>query len=354
MNNTEEYFRKSKGAGIDDDDFTDLGSGTGFYEGTDFAASVPEFEKPKFEELYKNEPIEYEEPEFDVPEFDVSEIDLTPPQQLISELGLENQNGLGLGGLENPNLTNNSNLSQFTYNNLIQPDYLVFDTEYYLEKNPDLSNFSDPFQHFLYWGAAVGREYRYKIEVDYTTPEQETTENSEGIAQKYDISRSLINLRWGLANIEFFVTDDGDFLAFDTDYYLSQNPDVAVAGIDPYLHFSEFGLGEDREHRYGFVDSLWTYYSTSDVDPTQDSLLTNGENTTGFNPDFNPYRTFDSQYYLRENPDVAAAGVDPYEHYVAFGQIEGRSPNIYHDLFPPSTFSTEDTNIFDSSNNSFA
>lgn len=351
MNNTEEYFRKSKGAGIDDDDFTDLGSGTGFYEGTDFAASVPEFELPEFEDLYKNEPIDLEEPEIDIPEFDVSEIDLTPPQQLISEFGLENQNGLGLGGLENPNLTNNSNLSQFTYNNLIQPDYLVFDTEYYLEKNPDLSNFSDPFQHFLYWGAAVGREYRYKIEVDYTPPEQETTENSEGIAQKYDISRSLINLRWGLANIEFFVTDDGDFLAFDTGYYLSQNPDLWVAGVDPYEHFSQFGLQEDREHRYVFVDDLLSYNSTLNANSTGDSLL-NGENTTGFNPDFNPYRTFDTNYYLSQNPDVAAAGIDPYEHYVSFGQIEGRSPNVYHDLFPPSTFNT-DTNIFDSSNSSF-
>jgi ectoine hydroxylase-related dioxygenase (phytanoyl-CoA dioxygenase family) len=35
-------------------------------------------------------------------------------------------------------------------------------------------------------------------------------------------------------------------------------------------------------------------------------------------------RQFDAQDYLRLNPDVAAAGVDPYKHYVEFGFKEKR------------------------------
>ena len=35
---------------------------------------------------------------------------------------------------------------------------------------------------------------------------------------------------------------------------------------------------------------------------------------------------FDPNYYLQNNPDVAAAGVNPYEHYQQFGAKEGRSP----------------------------
>ena len=33
---------------------------------------------------------------------------------------------------------------------------------------------------------------------------------------------------------------------------------------------------------------------------------------------------FDPQYYLRHNPDVAASGADPYQHYLMHGKAEGR------------------------------
>jgi glycosyltransferase involved in cell wall biosynthesis/tetratricopeptide (TPR) repeat protein len=36
---------------------------------------------------------------------------------------------------------------------------------------------------------------------------------------------------------------------------------------------------------------------------------------------------FDAAYYLRENPDVARAGLDPLTHYVSYGRAEGRFPN---------------------------
>ena len=37
--------------------------------------------------------------------------------------------------------------------------------------------------------------------------------------------------------------------------------------------------------------------------------------------------TFNAEYYLAQNPDVAAAGVDPYSHYLQHGFNEGRAPN---------------------------
>src|SRR5262249_17360577 len=36
---------------------------------------------------------------------------------------------------------------------------------------------------------------------------------------------------------------------------------------------------------------------------------------------------FDRRFYLQDNPDVAAAGVDPLIHYVDFGAAEGRVPS---------------------------
>jgi len=41
---------------------------------------------------------------------------------------------------------------------------------------------------------------------------------------------------------------------------------------------------------------------------------------------------FDSAYYLAHNADVAAAGVDPYQHFMAYGWKEGRNPDGYFDL----------------------
>jgi len=35
---------------------------------------------------------------------------------------------------------------------------------------------------------------------------------------------------------------------------------------------------------------------------------------------------FDAEYYLDQNPDVRSNGMDPYEHYINYGQIEGRRP----------------------------
>ena len=40
---------------------------------------------------------------------------------------------------------------------------------------------------------------------------------------------------------------------------------------------------------------------------------------------------FDAPYYLAHNPDVAAAGVDPYQHYLLYGYKENRNPDAYFD-----------------------
>jgi hypothetical protein len=42
-------------------------------------------------------------------------------------------------------------------------------------------------------------------------------------------------------------------------------------------------------------------------------------------------RLFDTAWYLAANPDVAAAGVDPLQHYIDYGAAEGRDPNPLFD-----------------------
>ena len=64
--------------------------------------------------------------------------------------------------------------------------------------------------------------------------------------------------------------------AFDTAYYLEQNPDVAASGANPLLHYQEFGWHEGR----------------------------------------NPSASFNTNAYLASHPEVAQAGIDPLEHYL--------------------------------------
>jgi hypothetical protein len=51
-------------------------------------------------------------------------------------------------------------------------------------------------------------------------------------------------------------------------------------------------------------------------------------------------RLFDSAFYLRKYPDLAAAGVNPLRHYLEYGAAEGRKP---HPLFDPDYYLRRNT-----------
>ena len=73
---------------------------------------------------------------------------------------------------------------------------------------------------------------------------------------------------------------------FSPFYYLTKNPDVWRAGIDPLNHFCKHGWKEGR----------------------------------------NPSPYFNVDKYLKVNNDVAKSGKNPLLHYIKFGKKEGRSP----------------------------
>jgi hypothetical protein len=76
--------------------------------------------------------------------------------------------------------------------------------------------------------------------------------------------------------------------AFDADYYLAVNPDVAAAGTDPLAHFLLNGWREGRD----------------------------------------PSASFSLAGYLELHGDVAAAGINALVHYVLAGRAEGRAPKL--------------------------
>jgi glycosyltransferase involved in cell wall biosynthesis/SAM-dependent methyltransferase len=71
---------------------------------------------------------------------------------------------------------------------------------------------------------------------------------------------------------------------FDADYYLTANPDVRNAGMDPAEHYLLHGWSEHRD----------------------------------------PSSAFSTSQYLIDNPDVARAQVNPLVHYLQYGHLEGR------------------------------
>jgi len=72
---------------------------------------------------------------------------------------------------------------------------------------------------------------------------------------------------------------------FDTDWYMAHNPDVAAAGHNPLAHYLAYGAAEGRD----------------------------------------PHPLFDTDWYVAHNPDVAAAGHNPLAHYLNYGAREGRA-----------------------------
>ena len=72
---------------------------------------------------------------------------------------------------------------------------------------------------------------------------------------------------------------------FEVIYYLRLYPDVRDSGVDPVIHYLDFGGVEGR----------------------------------------NPSPEFDSTWYLDRYPDVRAAGINPLLHYLRFGRQEGRT-----------------------------
>ncbi len=114
---------------------------------------------------------------------------------------------------------------------------------------------------------------------------------------------------------------------FDLDHYLATNPDVARAGINPLLHYIVAGEAEGRAPSARF-DLVW-YAGQAPLGRLQSPLahfLAHRRSGTA-----SPIADFDVGYYLANNPDLAKAEIDPFEHYLKYGYREGRDPQAGFD-----------------------
>ena len=110
---------------------------------------------------------------------------------------------------------------------------------------------------------------------------------------------------------------------FDVEHYLAENPDVAAAGINPLLHYilagEEAGLPPSPH-----FDLAW-YASRQGVAEGRSPLAHFLAHR--LDGQASPCPEFDTAFYLATNPDIAAARVDPFLHYLRRGYLEGRDPS---------------------------
>jgi hypothetical protein len=110
--------------------------------------------------------------------------------------------------------------------------------------------------------------------------------------------------------------------AFDFEFYLGNNPDVAAAGVDALVHYNTFGFKEGRDPN--------AYFDTSGYLEAYDDVAAAGVNPLRHYLEFgaregrDPSTAFDTTAYLAAYPDVAAGGVNPLNHFLQFGIYEGR------------------------------
>jgi 4-hydroxybenzoate polyprenyltransferase len=125
--------------------------------------------------------------------------------------------------------------------------------------------------------------------------------------------------------------------SFSTCAYLRANPDVAAAQLNPLVHFLRYGRREGRTfdapgtmhpHHAALagpdgVDADWylTQY------PQAAAYVSPAEHydRVGWHQGKDPNPNFSTTLYLRANPDIAAAQINPLIHYLTRGRREGRA-----------------------------
>ncbi|WP_428390619.1 hypothetical protein [Lichenicoccus sp.] len=111
-------------------------------------------------------------------------------------------------------------------------------------------------------------------------------------------------------------------LYFDPTWYRAQYPEVAAAEVDPLLHY--INAGEAQGFRpVAWFNPVWyaqTHKPPSGMLALRHYLLHRQGGGVSAMPEFDP------GFYLRSYPDVAAAGLDPLEHYMVQGFREARRP----------------------------
>lgn len=127
---------------------------------------------------------------------------------------------------------------------------------------------------------------------------------------------------------------------FDAAWYLTRYRDVSGSGVDPLKHFLRQGESQGRDPSPTFSTqyyrTVYMHGEPRDASPTLHYLQIG--RALGYST-YPESSIFDAAWYLDKYRDVAAAGVDPLEHYLFNGESEGRDPSAnFSTLYYRSTY----------------
>jgi glycosyltransferase involved in cell wall biosynthesis len=114
---------------------------------------------------------------------------------------------------------------------------------------------------------------------------------------------------------------------FDPKWYSKKYADVAMVGLDPLEHYFRIGIYAGRDPGPLFSNSHYYLQIQEQGLGLKVDLPLVHYLRQGWKTGFNPHPFFSVDFYLRENPDVADAGMEPLGHFLRIGAREGRNPH---------------------------
>ena len=199
-----------------------------------------------------------------------------------------------------------------------------FSTSGYLNRYPDVKNaLICPLLHYCIYGKAEGR----------ATHDLNLEEESEIASPGFEVVSAI-----------------GE--SFDSAYYKSTYPDIRDASIDPLIHYLVYGWKEGRNPNSWFSnDGYLNRYpdvKSSSINPlvhyimygqaegrdfsSFDTISTEEGIYAKYKEQMIKDKIFDEAFYYVSNPDVAAAQLDAFTHFMHHGWLEDRDPSPYFSL----------------------
>ncbi|NDU99425.1 glycosyltransferase [Pseudoroseicyclus tamaricis] len=232
-----------------------------------------------------------------------------------------------------------------------------FSIDDYLAANPDVAEAGlNPLAHYVLTGRAEGRsawlshwrqDGATKLEASHlalVSPQFDSAHYAAGLPEELRalgpqaLAAHFLMVGWREGrdpNPNFSIAD-----------YLCLNPDVAEAGVNPFLHYLQVGHAEQRRLHSPLEeaapDSPRPEVSQEDLAniapyfdatfyraryphvPGSDADLARHYMSLGWRQGFDPSEEFSTSYYLVHAPDLIAADINPLLHYALAGRAEGR------------------------------
>lgn len=216
-----------------------------------------------------------------------------------------------------------------------------FDSEYYL--NTHIEQYSavrNPFVHYAMTGRDLGKPPRAQLAGDYKLLQESRYVTSADWPGAFGARHGGFYHPYGRFAALASLADIKSLSWFDANWYRQRYVGRQVAAGEAFLDFLRRGraLGylprevdtsvtaQEATIRDGGFDADFYRSHTPTVQITGEDALSHYM-AQGGDPSSDPTPFFETEWYVRNYPDVAATELNPFYHYLTLGKIMGYQPN---------------------------